>query len=75
MIDVGKHFLAVYSAANCDAVVNQSIITKASAWFYHFSSGAWTCMDIPVIKYAQWQQFAWWTNPTPTLPTTPTPAV
>jgi hypothetical protein len=67
MIDVGKYYLAVYSAANCDAIVNQSIITKASVWFYNFVSGAWTCMDIPVIQFVQWQQFAWWTNTTPTI--------
>ena len=52
MIDVGKHFLAVYSAANCNAVINQSFITKASAWFYNFASGAWSCMDIPVVPFA-----------------------
>ncbi len=67
MIDVGKRYLAVYSAANCNAVVNQSIITKGSVWFYNFASGAWTCMEVPTVPLAQWQQFAWWRSITPTV--------
>jgi hypothetical protein len=59
MIDVGKYFLAVYSAANCDAVVGRTIITKAAVWFYKFETGAWSCMDIPIIANAQSKQFAW----------------
>ena len=38
MIDIGKYYLAVYSAADCNAVVNISKITSASVWFYHFET-------------------------------------
>ena len=46
MIDVGLYQLAVYSGAQCNAVVDVSLITGSSAWFYTFGTKKWTCMDL-----------------------------